>query len=242
MHSDWSRNTVDGDIDKKKARLLEKDVLKVALPMLASSLAWGLSISAHSVIIGHLGTDAAAAYSVTNVATSLIQCLSHGFASGAGIMIGGLLGQNLLEKAKEYGRRFWNVALFCGIANIVLLCITGSLVYMFYVLEPLAKSYLIVMIAYNIVYMFAYSFNTIFTCGIFPAGGDARYDAISVFIATWCIALPLSFIGCFVLEWPVMTVYIVMCADEIVKAPFLIPRYRKYIWLKNLTREGHEIH
>lgn len=219
------------------SKAFEKDMIKVALPMLASSLSWGLSISAHSIIIGHLGTDATAAYSVTNVATSLIQCLSHGLASGAGIMIGELLGQNLLEKAKDYGRKFWNVALFCGIANAVLLCIIGPLVYIFYVLEPLAKSYLVMMIAYNILYMFAYSFNTIFTCGVFPAGGDARYDAISVFIATWCIVLPISFIGCFVFKWPVMVVYMIMCADEIIKVPFLIPRYKKYIWLKNLTKE-----
>ena len=221
------------------SKQLEKDMLIVALPMLASCLSWGLSISVHSVIIGHLGTDATAAYSVTNVATGLIQCLSHGFASGAGVMIGGLLGRNLLEKAKDYGKRFWNVSLFCGIANAVLLCIIGPLVYIFYVLEPLAKSYLVMMIAFNILYMFAYSFNTVFTCGVFPAGGDAIYDAISVFIATWCLALPLSLVGCFIFHWPVMVVYVVMCADEIVKVPFLYMRYKKYIWLKNLTREDN---
>ncbi|MDY2939055.1 MAG: MATE family efflux transporter [Fusicatenibacter sp.] len=227
----------DGRSMRFFSKQLEKDMLKVAFPMLASSLSWGLSISAHSIIIGHLGTDAVAAYSVTNVATSLIQCLSHGFAGGAGIMIGGLLGQNLLEKAKDYGRRFWNVSFLCGIANAVLLCIIGPCVYIFYVLEPLAKSYLVMMIAFNILYMFAYSFNTVFTCGVFPAGGDAIYDAVSVLIATWCFALPLSLIGCFVLHWPVMVVYIVMCMDEIVKVPFLYLRYKKYIWLKNLTRE-----
>lgn len=217
--------------------LLEKDMWKVAIPVLASSLLWGLSISAHSAIIGHLGTDATAAYSVTNVATGLIQCLSHGFAGGAGIMIGRLLGQNQLDKAKEYGRKFWKVSLLCGIVNALLIGIVGPIVYIFFVLEPLAKQYLVMMVAYNALYMFAYAFNTVFTCGVLPAGGDAKYDAISVFIATWCIALPLSFIGCQVFDWPVMVVYMVMCADEIVKMPFLIPRYRKYIWLKNLTRE-----
>ena len=28
-----------------------------------------------------------------------------------------------------------------------------------------------------------------------------------------------------------------MCADEIVKLPWLYPRYKKYLWLNNLTRE-----
>ena len=217
---------------------LEKDMLRIAFPMLASSLSWGLSIVAHSVIIGHMGTDATAAYSVTNVATSLIQCLSQGFANGAGVMLGTLLGQNLFEKAKEYGKRFWIIALLCGFANATLLCIIGPLIYHFYVLEPAAKHYLIQMLAYNVLYMFAYSFNAIFTCGVFPAGGDAKYDAVSVLIATWCLALPISALGCFVFRWPVMVVYMVMCADEIVKFPFLLPRYKKYIWLRNLTVES----
>lgn len=217
---------------------LEKDMLRIAFPMLASSLSWGLSIVAHSVIIGHMGTDATAAYSVTNVATSLIQCLSQGFANGAGVMLGTLLGQNLFEKAKEYGKRFWIIALLCSFANATLLCVIGPLIYHFYVLEPAAKHYLIQMLAYNVLYMFAYSFNAIFTCGVFPAGGDAKYDAVSVLIATWCLALPISALGCFVFRWPVMVVYMVMCADEIVKFPFLLPRYKKYIWLRNLTVES----
>lgn len=219
------------------SKILEADLFKVAIPSLASALMWGLSITAHSAIIGHLGTDATAAYSVTNVATSLIQCLSHGFASGIGVMLGKQLGQNQLEKARMYGHRSWNISLWCGIANAFLLCLTGAMVYFFYVLEPLAKTYLVQMLLFNILYMFAYSFNTVFTCGVFPAGGDSRYDAISVFIATWCIALPITMIGWLVFRWPVMVIYMVMCADEIVKVPFLIPRYRKYIWLKNLTHD-----
>ena len=73
--------------------------------------------------------------------------------------------------------------------------------------------------------------------GIFPAGGDARYDAISVFFATWCFALPLAVLGTFVFHWPVMLVYSLMCMDEIVKLPWVYPRYRRYLWLNNLTRE-----
>lgn len=219
------------------SKVLEMDMVKVAIPMLASSLSWGLSIAAHSAIIGHLGTNAAAAYSVTNVATGLIQCLALGFANGLGIMIGGLLGQNKLEKARDYGHRSWVVSIIIGFINAGLLCIIGPLVYKFYILEPMAKQYLLQMILYNLLYMFAFSFNTIFTCGVFPAGGDARYDAISVAIATWCLALPISCVGAFLFHWPVMLVYCVMRADEICKFPFLIPRYKKYIWLKNLTKE-----
>ncbi len=215
----------------------EKDIWHVIPGFLASSLSWGISISMHSFLMGHLGTDVTAAFSVTNVALELIQCVTRGLASGSSIMIGELLGRNDLAKAERYGDRFWKVSLYCGLFNVVLLLIIGPIVYYFYVLEPLAKSYLVKMLMFSAIYMIAYAFNSIITCGVFPAGGDSAYDAKSVILATWCFAIPLSLLGCFVFHWPVMLVYIVMCCDEIIKVPFIYPHYRKKIWLKNLTHE-----
>lgn len=126
-------------------------------------------------------------------------------------MVGQLLGANLLDKAKEYGRQYWKVAFGCGLVNVGLICIVGPLVYIFYVLEPQAKAYLVQMLVFSAFYMFAFAYNSIITCGVFPAGGDSRYDAISVALATWCFAVPLSFLGCFVFQWPVIIVYSVMC-------------------------------
>ena len=219
------------------SKAFERDIWYVIRGMLAGSLCWGLSITMHAFILGHLGSDATAANSVTGVAQQLIQGMTHGLASGGGIILGKLLGQDKLAEAKAYGKRFFRVSFFSGLVNVGLLLIVGPLVYFFYKLDPQAKQYLIWMLLYLLLYMFAYAYNTIFTCGVFPAGGDSRYDAISVFIATWCVAIPLALLGCFVFHWPVMLIYIVMCADEIVKVPFIRLRFNTDIWLKNLTRE-----
>ncbi len=228
----------DGESLKFFSKEFEKDIWYVIPGMLASSLAWGLSITMHAFILGHLGSDATAANSVTGVAQQLIQGMTHGLATGSGIILGKLLGQNKLSEAKAYGKRFFRVSCFCGLFNVGLLSIVGPLVYFFYKLDPQAKQYLVWMLLYSLMYMFAYAYNTIFTCGVFPAGGDSRYDAISVFIATWCVAIPVSLLGCFVFHWPVMLVYVVMCADEIVKVPFIRLRFNTDIWVKNLTREA----
>ncbi len=217
------------------SKRLEADIWKIIPGLLAGGLAWGLSISMHSMIIGHLGVDAAAAYSITTVTQQLIECFTQGFANGSAIMLGALLGSGQLKKARKYGSQFWRVAAVSGLMNAALIAVVGPLIYHFYILEPLTKHYLVQMLMMSALYMFPYAFNTIFTCGIFPAGGDTKYDAVSVIIATWCICIPLSLIACFVLKMPVMVVYVIMCLDEIVKFPFLWPRYHKFIWLKDLT-------
>ena len=79
---------------------------------------------------------------------------------------------------------------------------SGNVIYMFYTLSPVAKGYLIWMLVFSCFYMFAFAYNTIFTCGVFPAGGDAKYDAVSVIFATWCFAIPAALIACFVLKLP----------------------------------------
>ena len=219
------------------SRTYERKLWKIIPGMMLSSLAWGFSIPMHSFFLGHLGTDATAAAAVVTVAQQLIQGLTHGFSTGISIMIGKLLGQNKLDKAKEYGALSWKVSLISGMINVLLICIVGPLVYVFYVLEPLAKQYLIQMLIFLAFYMVAYAYNTIITCGVFPAGGDSIYDGISVLIATWCFAIPLALIACFVLHLPVIVVYVIMCLDEIVKVPFIRWRYNKFIWLKNLTKE-----
>ncbi len=216
---------------------ITKDLFKIALPMLGSSLAWGFGFSMHSLIMGHLGSDATAAASIASVAQELITCVCKGISVGAGLMVGKLLGQNLFDKAKEYGKKFCHISIWAGIVHMALLCILGPIVAEFFVLSETAKHYLVIMLVFSAFYVFAYSINTVIVCGIFPAGGDAGYDALSVFFASWCFALPLALLGTFVFHWPVIVVYILMCADEIVKIPWLYPRYKKYLWLNNLTRE-----
>lgn len=76
-----------------------KDLFKIALPMLGSSLAWGFGFSMHSLIMGHLGSDATAAASIASVAQELITCICKGISAGAGIMLGKLLGQRLFDNA-----------------------------------------------------------------------------------------------------------------------------------------------
>lgn len=212
------------------------DWLKIVTPMLGSSLAWGLSISIHSLIMGHLGSDVTAAASITSVVQELITCICKGISAGTGIILGKLLGQNMFDKAKAYGRQLCFISFYTGALHMLLLCIAGPIASSFFVLSETAHRYLIIMLVFTGIYVFAYSLNTVIACGIFPAGGDSKYDAVSVLLATWCFALPLAFLGTFVLHWNVIAIYILMSLDEIIKVPFLYPRYKKYLWVNNLTR------
>ena len=73
--------------------------------------------------------------------------------------------------------------------------------------------------------------------GVFTAGGDTLFDFYSLAVSMWCIAVPLAFLGAFVLGWNPVVVYACTCVDEVGKLPWVLHHYLKYKWVKNLTRE-----
>ena len=216
---------------------LEKDFWKIAVPSLINNLIWGVGFSLYSAIMGHLGSDATAANSIAAVMKELISCLCMGLGGGAEIIIGHALGQNQLERAKEYGAKLSRFAILCGVVSGVLLALLSPLLLEVVVLSAAAQRYLQQMLVICAVYLFAKSLNVTVVCGIFAAGGDIKYDAVSTAISMWLFSIPLGLLAAFVFKWPVIWVYLIVSADEIIKIPWMYPRYKKYIWLKNLTKE-----
>ena len=72
---------------------------------------------------------------------------------------------------------------------------------------------------------------------IFPAGSDTRFGLICDTVTMWCVVVPAGLIAAFVLKLPVLGVYLVLNTDEIIKLPVVYWYYKKYRWLKNITRE-----
>ena len=75
--------------------------------------------------------------------------------------------------------------------------------------------------------------------GLFGAGGDTMFDAIGNIFAMWLFSVPLGFITGLFLKWPVIIVMLIVSLDEFVKMPAVFARYRKYIWLRNITRSSY---
>lgn len=55
--------------------------------------------------------------------------------------------------------------------------------------------------------------------------------------AMWCFPVPMGFLAAFWLKLPVLAVYCIVNMDEIVKIPAVFLHYKKYIWLRNITRQ-----
>lgn len=221
----------------KRNMLLIKDFAKAEGPLLGAGLLWGIGFTSYTAFMGHLGTDAAAASSISAVVRDVICCACNGVSGAAAIMVGNELGAGQEERAKKYGDKLVVISFVLGIlATIIMLALTPLLL-KFVKLTDGAKHLLLGMMVIMAVYMIGRAVNTIVINGIFDAGGDTIFDMYSLAVCMWCIAVPLAFAGTFFLGWSPLVVYACTCLDEVGKIPWVIYRYKKYIWVKNLTRE-----
>lgn len=219
-----------------KVGMLRRDFARQCFPLMGGSLCWGVGFTSYTAIIGHMGTDAAAANSIAAVLRDLVCCMCNGIGSAAGIMVGNELGAGNLEKGKAYGIRLKNLSFLTGFISTGLVLAVTPVIVGAVILTDLAREYLIGMMVIMAVYMIGRCVNTVTINGVLDGGGDTLFDMYSLIVCMWIIAIPLALLGAFVFHWHVLLVYACTCLDEVGKIPWVMIRFRKYKWVRNLTR------
>ena len=96
-------------------KLLFKDFMMYALPVVINEIMWGLGTAANTAILGHMGSAAVAANSVAQVARQLATVVSFGLSSAAAIYLGKTIGEHKIEHAKAYAKRFVWLSILMGL-------------------------------------------------------------------------------------------------------------------------------
>ena len=216
---------------------LTADYWKHGTILVANNVIWGVGITMGSVILGRLGSDAVAANSIAMTMKNLVNCFCMGLASGGAILVGNELGADNLDTAKRYGGRVVRLALLSGAITAIFLISMTPVILQLAELSPQSQEYLRWMIVVCAINLIGMSNNSAVISGIFPAGGDTRFGFICDTIVLWVIVVPLGMLGAFVWDLPIWVVYIFINMDEWVKMPVVFHHYRKYQWVRNLTRE-----
>lgn len=217
-------------------KLLFKDFMMYALPVVINEIMWGLGTAANTAILGHMGSAAVAANSVAQVARQLATVVSFGLSSAAAIYLGKTIGEHKIEHAKAYAKRFVWLSILMGlIGGVLILCVSPIATAMLS-LTDLAKQYLKIMFFVMSYFVVAQAYNTTLVVGVFRSGGDTRFGLFLDVTTMWCCSILIGFLAAFVFKWSVPIVYVILMSDELIKIPITYKRYRSYKWLKDVTR------
>lgn len=217
-------------------KLLTFDFVKFSLPALGNELVWGAGFSMYSVILGHLGEDIVAANSVINVVRQLCSVLCFGMAYGGAVVLGKTMGAGDMELAERNGSRLVKSTILAGLAGAVLLVLLKPVLPFVATLTDKAAHYRDILLYINAFSIVGAATNTVLICGIFRAGGDAKFGFIMDIISMWVVSVPLGLLAAFVFKLPPLWVYFVLYLDEFEKMPVVWHHYFKKGWLRNITR------
>ncbi|WP_294429458.1 MATE family efflux transporter [uncultured Treponema sp.] len=221
----------------RRNSVLFKDFVHFSMPAIGNEAIWGAGWSMYAVIMGHLGADLVAANSVVSVIRNLTSVLAFGMAYGGAILLGKQMGANQMALVSRNASRLVKSTIFVGLLEAVVLLACKPLLFKIADLNEQASAYLTPLLYINSISLVGAVINTVLICGVFRAGGDAKFGLILDTFAMWAVSVPLGFICAFVLHLPPLTVYLIMYLDEWEKMIFNIIHYKNKKWIKNITRD-----
>ncbi len=220
----------------ERSPLLSADFLRAVLPLFGGVVFWGCGFSSYTAVMGHLGSATAAANAVAAVVRDLLCCLTDGMAAATVVIVGNELGAGRLARGRLYGNRLGILSIFVGLLAALAVLAAAPFVLHYMALTPETFRLLRAMFWVLSLYMIGRCVNTIVINGVFTAGGDTLFDFYSLAVCMWCLAVPLAFLGAFVFHWHPILVYACTCIDEVGKLPWVFAHFRRYKWVKDLTR------
>ena len=221
----------------RKNAVLLRDFVHYSLPAIGNEAVWGAGWATYAVIMGHLGSDLVAANSVVNVVRNLASVLCFGMAYGGAIVLGKQMGANQMELVSRNASRLVKSTILAGAAGAVALGLCRPLIFRIADLNEQARFYLTPLLYINCLSLFGAAINTVLICGVFRAGGDAKWGFVLDAIAMWAVSVPLGFFCAFVLHLPPLVVYLILYVDEWEKMIFNVIHYKRGKWMKNITRD-----
>lgn len=209
--------------------------LTVAVPLLCIDIMYNFSSSAQTMITGRISENYVTANSIVHMGWQIPDVFTQGVAMAASIIIGNSIGAKNYEKAKKDSQRFIVTSIIIGLFMALSLQIILPVLLQFYDVTLETKELAMQMGYAASITVFFGACCAILSNGVIKSGGHTnsllKIDSISI----WLVAIPLGFVGAFVLDWPAPILYLVLRSGNIIKTIWSFYKLRKDDWIKNLT-------
>jgi len=222
-------------------KVLCRDYVKVATPVVIISALWGFNNGLQTSILGHVNQYTLAANSASSTLYSLFKASSQSACNASGIIMAKTVGGGSMKQVKEYTKTFQVIFILIGLISACLLFVTKDFIFSIYKLSEesmrLAHQFVLVMC----VCMVGMSYQMPTTAGLIRGGGDTKFGMYNDLISIWGIVLPISALAAFVWKWPPVAVVCCLNADQVFKCGAAAIRCNSYKWVKKLTRDEKEL-
>ncbi len=171
------------------------------------------------------GVKALTAIEIANNIQNMTFLFIGGISAAISITIGRQIGRGEVEAVEIDGGKYLRMSFGVGIAAGVLLQLVSPFVKDYFDIGPLAKEYVNhLLIVYSLVMCIRF-YNYAALSGVFRGGNDTRWVMLLELSTVWLIAVPMAYIGVYLLHLEIYWVVALVMSEELIKA--LLVRHRK---------------
>lgn len=220
---------------KFKDKDLLKDMIKYGMPVICNELLWGVGISIHAIILGHLSSDVVAANSICNVIYQMSTSFILGVANASSVVMGKTVGSGNKEEAIAIKNKLLFIYLILGITTASVLLIIKNPVISIYNIGDTTKA-----IANKLMYVYAFhilfqAFTSPIIAGVLRGGGDTKFAAVVDVLFLWLL-LPIGFLVAFKFNLNPILVLLLLRFETPIKTVFCLWRLKGDKWINIITR------
>ena len=213
---------------------------RVSIPVLLNETMWALGSVIYKAMYSNASKDFYAAYTIFSSIEGLAFAFFVGLCHASAVLVGKKVGAGDFKEAYRDGCRFTATMPVLSLAvGLALIAVRPVILLPFSNVEAetLATASLILLLYGLELPLRQIPYITI--VGIFRSGGDTKCGLVYDLGCLWGIALPVTYIGCFLTELPLTTVFLIMLlAEDFIKSALCIRRLLSKKWILPVTDEA----
>lgn len=223
-------------------KIFIKDYIKAGLPLIGSSVSWGIAMAIQTAILGNI--DSPAVLGANSIATTIYQVVSVLYtssSSAASVIIGKTVGEHDIPRVKKYAKKLQVIFLISGVVSGLLMFLCCDMIIALYNVADATAELSRTFIYILSVTIIGSCYEAPSLCGIVSGGGDTKFVLYNDIIFMWCIVLPLSALSAFVWHLPIPVTFFFLKSDQILKCFVAVVKVNRFKWIKQLTRNDETV-
>lgn len=218
---------------KIKAELLKKVLIK-GLPLVSSEILWSGGMTAIFFAYSSFGEKVIAAMNINNTISNLFFVTFGAMASAIAVFVGGELGANRIEQAKDNAYKMIAFGTFVGfVAGILLIGLSGIIPNFYQVGDDVKSLATFLAIVTGFVFwIYSYNASSFF---VLRAGGATKATFFFDAIFTWVVQVAFVAGLIYLTDLSIYYIFPLSMITDILKAVLGTILIKSEIWVKNLT-------
>lgn len=211
-------------------------MIKKTIPIMCNEFLWAAAIAALTQVYSTRGLEVVAGINISNVLCNLLNVVFVALGYSVGILVGQALGAGEFDRAKKESFILTCfTALLCAGLSVILIALSGVFPRIYDTtasVRGLASGFIVVTALFFPVQGILNSLY--FTL---RSGGKTLVTFLFDSVFSWAVTLPLALALCFMTDLPILVVFAIVQAADIIKIVIGAVMIKKGIWITNLAAE-----